>query len=578
MLLLNKTKIGSRLMAGFCIVMFLVILMGGVAILTLSNLSGLFDKTLNSDARMAEISSQVFGSIMSVGKYEREIILNIRDKEKIESNMWKWESETGMAVSKISILTSMAESMNMKDEVDSLHKASDYFEKHIQGFKKIAVKIDSGELRTADEANAAFIHYSGNGENAEFIIKGVTNRAINALQAARESLDIVTKKAKMIMTGVVVLSLFLGIMISLLISSSIRLPLKYLTDSLRDISEGEGDLTVEISTESKDETGILALFFNQFVVKIRSVVKEAKDVSKKLINASSDMNGTAMNLMENVRNQAASAEEISSAMDEVSAGVDSIAYNTNQQFEKLSMLMIRIKDLSKVILRMDEVINETIKLSTDISTDAKSGEDSIKLMTNSMTKITDSSGKISGIISIINEISDKINLLALNAAIEAARAGNAGRGFAVVADEISKLADQTSGSIKEIDLLVKINTEETAAGLENVTNTNMIIRRSIDGLNSIMTRMKDIFEFMDTQIEINSEVNYEINQLKNISDEIRTSTSEQKTAFDEIVKSNSFINQLSQANAAASEQLVTIAQSTSELSEILDSHVNFFKV
>ena len=82
-------------------------------------------------------------------------------------------------------------------------------------------------------------------------------------------------------------------------------------------------------------------------------------------------------------------------------------------------------------------------------------------MNVSITNITESSQQVTDIISIIDDISDKINLLSLNAAIEAARAGEAGRGFAVVADEISKLADQTAASINDIDSLIRKNNNES---------------------------------------------------------------------------------------------------------------------
>ena len=174
------------------------------------------------------------------------------------------------------------------------------------------------------------------------------------------------------------------------------MPLKALSGRMRDISEGEGDLTAEIATKAKDETGMLASFFNRFVTKIRNVVKEVKVTSLRLITASDDMNSMATNLMENVRNQAASTEEISSVMDELSGGVDSIAENTNEQSEKLTLLIGQIEKLSAVIQKMNAGINMTMKLSEEISADAKSGEDSIRLMTNSMTKITESSEKYQG--------------------------------------------------------------------------------------------------------------------------------------------------------------------------------------
>jgi methyl-accepting chemotaxis protein len=106
-------------------------------------------------------------------------------------------------------------------------------------------------------------------------------------------------------------------------------------------------------------------------------------------------------------------------------------------------------------------------------------------MDDGMKKIGASSGEMTGIVEIINSISDQINLLSLNAAIEAARAGDAGRGFAVVADAISKLADQTATSIKDIDGLIRANTEEIERGISNARTTIETISGIIEGVESI---------------------------------------------------------------------------------------------
>ena len=114
------------------------------------------------------------------------------------------------------------------------------------------------------------------------------------------------------------------------------------------------------------------------------------------------------------------------------------------------------------------MIRETAEVSTQISLKAREGEQSMTGMNSAMTRIIQSSEEMTGIVKIINDISERINLLSLNAAIEAARAGDAGRGFAVVADEISKLADQTASSIKSIDTLIRTNESEIGKGNQNV--------------------------------------------------------------------------------------------------------------
>jgi len=197
-------------------------------------------------------------------------------------------------------------------------------------------------------------------------------------------------------------------------------------------------------------------------------------------------------------------------------------------------------------------------------------------MHESMGKIGASSREMTGIIKIINDISDQINLLSLNAAIEAARAGDAGRGFAVVADEISKLADQTAASIKEIDSLISVNEREIERGMTNVNETVGVIGTIIDGVSSIAGVMDSIYESTEKQLGINENVNREAGAVKGRSDEIANATGEQKIAITEIVKSISSINELTQAIASGSEEMSGNSEEMAGMAETLKSKVGYF--
>ncbi|MCU0845367.1 MAG: methyl-accepting chemotaxis protein [Spirochaetes bacterium] len=190
-----------------------------------------------------------------------------------------------------------------------------------------------------------------------------------------------------------------------------------------------------------------------------------------------------------------------------------------------------------------------------------------------MQKIGESSKEMTGIVEIINGISDQINLLSLNATIEAARAGEAGRGFAVVADEISKLADRTADSLKEIDKLIKGNNSEIGSGLRNVDETVGVIRSIIEGVNTISSMMESLTEQMRVQQAINVDVNAEAAKVKQRSDEIKNSTEEQKTAVTEIVRSVASVNELTQSYAMGAERLSKSARNVESVADSLKKQV-----
>jgi len=196
-------------------------------------------------------------------------------------------------------------------------------------------------------------------------------------------------------------------------------------------------------------------------------------------------------------------------------------------------------------------------------------------MSDSMEKIRDRSREMTNIVAIINDISDRINLLSLNAAIEAARAGDAGRGFAVVADEISKLADQTSSSVKDIDTLIRDSDREVERGISSVQNNVEIITLFMQGLDSIYQTIRDISESMKRQTGANDLLRLEIETVNKNSEDIRVASTEQKNAADEIVRAISVINELTQSNAAGSEEMTARAEEVmriaSKLKEQSDS-------
>jgi len=289
--------------------------------------------------------------------------------------------------------------------------------------------------------------------------------------------------------------------------------------------------------------------------RVRELLVSVKKTSEDLAGFSEDLTSNIRGFSEQSQNQAAVAEEITATSEEVGSGVENVAQGSGDQFARLSSLIEKIELLLKITGDLGLKIIKTSDLTEGVSFTAQEGESALNSMNESMEKIYESSKKMTGILEIITAISDKINLLSLNAAIEAARAGDAGRGFAVVSDEISKLADQTSASVRDIDSLIKLSLTEIQNGDKNMEKTVSSIRNIINGVNVINSTFGEINAGMKNQKQRGEEVSSDAESVRNLSEEINSATQEQKTAVDEIVKSIYNINELTQSYAESATRL-----------------------
>ena len=405
----------------------------------------------------------------------------------------------------------------------------------------------------------------------DLLVKHIGEISVAEIEEQKVLLDIV-------LFSCLILFLILNTAAAILTIRSIRGRLDNLNARMLDISKGAGDLTARIKISSRDEIGVLAHEFNHFVAQIQEMVAGMFTLVEYLSSSSSQLSSSAEQMSGVSQGQAASSQQMAATIEQVATLADNTARNSEQQFSAVDYLHQRISSLNKLIGEMEIQVQKSLELSDNVSSHAGEGDQSLQMMNNSMAKITESSEQITGIIEIINNISDKINLLSLNAAIEAARAGDAGRGFAVVADEVAKLADQTSESIKQVDSLIQINHQEIANGIKTVESTIYTSRKIIQGVSDISEFMKRIFEFSEAQINISKDVSEQLTTLSRLSQETRDATGEQRTAFDEIVKSISDVSDMAQQSASGAEDLSSNSSELAKVSENLLNQISSFKV
>ncbi|MTW20179.1 methyl-accepting chemotaxis protein [Allochromatium palmeri] len=213
-------------------------------------------------------------------------------------------------------------------------------------------------------------------------------------------------------------------------------PIRQVTARLREIAEGEGDLSQRLPAEGQNELAELARTFNLIVERIHAMVKDVAGVSTHLASAAEELSLTSGETSEQVRHQLSETDQVATAIHEMTATVEEVARHAAEAARAAQETDREAEAGSQVVAQAIAAI------------EALAGE--VESAGQVITRLSDDSREIGAVLDVIRGVAAQTNLLALNAAIEAARAGEQGRGFAVVADEVRTLASRTQDSIQDI--------------------------------------------------------------------------------------------------------------------------------
>ncbi|WP_307727395.1 methyl-accepting chemotaxis protein [Massilia litorea] len=477
---LSDSKIGTRLGAGFGLLLLLMILLTAVGSWLLREFSASTDLIMN-DALVKERLVTEWHDATELNAARTALVL-FSDDPALQKDT---EEKIRATSERVSLIQEQLQRLVVSDSGKAILAGTQEKRQRYSDVRKSLLKAKAAGDNAAVKAGMADLNAARDAYGASIELLGKHQREKAAALGAELAQD--SKNGQILLAGMCSAALALALACTVLVTRSITRPLQRATAVAADVSAGR--LSNYSEPCSRDETGQLLAALYKMNGDLFRIVSAVRDSSSAIVIGSDEIAKGNEDLSARTEQQAGSLEETASSMEELTATVKHNADNARQADQ----------------------------LASTASSVAAQGGAVVAQVVETMDSISASAGKITDIIGVINGIAFQTNILALNAAVEAARAGEQGRGFAVVASEVRNLAQRSASAAHEIKDLIETSARDVAAGTTLVGKAGNTMEDIVASVNRVNAIMRDIALATDEQESGIAQINQAISQMDTVT-------------------------------------------------------------
>jgi methyl-accepting chemotaxis protein len=456
------------------------------------------------------------------------------------------------------------------------------------GVQRVLNAMEAAEPSVMEEGNMLFAMYpfrAGRTATAWVVIISVPRETVLAEVNALIVFTLIFMSAAVILT----------VIITFFISGNIVKPILGFSSMLKDISEGEGDLTRRLDIKTNDEIGDMAHFFNLTIDKIKALIVIIKQQSKALLGIgnelASNMTETAaavnqiaatiQSVKSQTVNQSASVTQTNATMEQITGNIEQLNEHIEQQSENIARSSSAIEEMVANTTSVTQTLVRNEGNVRNLADASEIGRGGLQEVAADIQGIARDSEGLLEITAVMENIASQTNLLSMNAAIEAAHAGESGKGFAVVADEIRKLAESSGEQSKTIAGILK-KIKESIDKIMKSTDSVLNRFEAIDkGVKTVADQEEHIRRSMEEQNAGSQQILEAIGQLNELTTLVKSGSEEMRTGSHEVISESKNLAGLTREitngmneMASGAEQINTAVTRVSEISVENKNHID----